>query len=62
METALICRPGLREAGGEQAYEYVAPKEPKDWVTVEEIRGMLVGADNYFESRKRTPSTMSFVK
>ena len=43
---------GQIEAGGELAYEYVAPKEPKDWGTVEEIRAMMVGHDSYFNSKE----------
>ena len=43
---------GKIEDGGEQAYEYVAPKEPTDWGTVEEIRGMMVGHENYFNSQE----------
>ena len=43
---------GKIEAGGELAYDYVAPKEPKDWGTVEEIRSMMVGSEAYFESQE----------
>jgi len=43
---------GKIEAGGEQAYEYIAPKVPKDYGTVEEIRGMMVGSEKYFESQE----------
>jgi acetyl esterase/lipase len=31
----------------------VAPKEPKDYGTVEEIRGMMVGSEKYFESQEQ---------
>jgi acetyl esterase/lipase len=43
---------GKIEAGGELAYEYIAPKEPKDYGTVEEIRGMMVGHEKYFDSQE----------
>ena len=43
---------GSIEAGGELAYEYIAPKEPKDYGTVEEIRGMMEGHETYFESQE----------
>eukprot|EP00656_Telonema_subtile_P020165 TRINITY_DN21325_c0_g1_i1.p1 TRINITY_DN21325_c0_g1~~TRINITY_DN21325_c0_g1_i1.p1 ORF type:complete len:317 (+),score=58.60 TRINITY_DN21325_c0_g1_i1:1-951(+) len=43
---------GNIEAGGEQAYEYVAPKEPKDYGTVEEIRAMMAGGEEYFNSQE----------
>eukprot|EP00928_Gymnodinium_smaydae_P038366 TRINITY_DN26484_c0_g2_i1.p1 TRINITY_DN26484_c0_g2~~TRINITY_DN26484_c0_g2_i1.p1 ORF type:complete len:367 (+),score=46.60 TRINITY_DN26484_c0_g2_i1:44-1102(+) len=43
---------GKIEAGGELAYEYVAPKEPKDWGTVDEIRKMMVGHEKYFDSKE----------
>ena len=43
---------GKIEAGGELAYEYIAPKVPTDYGTVEEIRGMMVGIDDYFNSQE----------
>ena len=42
---------GKIEAGGEQAYEYVAPKEPTDWGTGKRL-GMMVGHENYFNSQE----------
>ena len=42
---------GKIEAGGEQAYEYVAPKEPTDWGTVEEIRALVGKSGDYFASQ-----------
>lgn len=43
---------GKIEAGGELAYEYVAPKEPRDYGTVKEIRDMMVGHERYFDSQE----------
>ena len=43
---------GKIEAGGEQAYEYVAPKEPTDWGTVEEIRALVGKSGDYFASQQ----------
>ena len=40
------------EAGGEQAYAYVAPKEPSDWGTVEEIRALVGKSGDYFASQE----------
>lgn len=43
---------GKIEAGGEQAYEYVAPKEPMDWGTVEEVRALVGRSGDYFASQE----------
>ena len=42
---------GKIEHGGEIAYEYIAPKVPKDF-TVEEMRSMVGRAENYFDSQE----------
>ena len=44
---------GKIESGGELAYEYIAPKEPKDYGTVDDIRKMMAASENYFDSQEK---------